>query len=386
MSRRSKQHQGQLGYQAIAQDLRKAIRDGRIPVGSLLPTERELQETYRVSRSTVRRALKALIDSGWAESSPNRGVLAKHGPPVGRSKNIGYIDHGHDIQRYLFFKLGQLLQAQGYHLVHLDSELMGLEDAAEYADSQGFCGLFVWSKVGYPDGKRLQKVISHIPIIAVNHGLNTVQTDVVTPDNFAGGLMAVRHLCRSGCRNIAVTGMLDVLGVHHERFAGYLMAQFEFGLRPSPSNFVFCYTSGSQEVDARPLIRRLQDEDRPDGLFLMQDMFAPQVIDAVAQCGLRIPEDLRLIAFGLDNPVYIGECGLTLVAIDWDAIASSLCERMLARLANPFLPTVQINQPVNLIVRGSCGEPSSEWDESALPGGLGVFERTAPRGPGMPAR
>jgi hypothetical protein len=144
--------------------LRKAIRDSRIPIGSLLPTERELQDTYSVSRSTVRRALKALIDSGWAESSPNRGVIARHGPAVGRSTNIGYIDHGLDIQRYLFFKLGLILQSQGYHLVHVDSELMGLEDAAEYAENQGFCGLFVWSKVGYPDGNRLQKVINRIPV------------------------------------------------------------------------------------------------------------------------------------------------------------------------------------------------------------------------------
>jgi len=352
------------GYQAIAEDLRQAIRDSRIAIGSLLPTERELQVKYSVSRSTVRRALKALVESGWAESSPNRGVLAKYGPAAGRSTNIGYIDHGHEIQRYLFFKLGQLLQAGGYHLVHLDSELMGLEDAAEYAESQGFCGVFVWSKVGYPNATRLQKVISRIPLIAVNHGLNTVQTDVVTPDNFNGGLMATRHLGKYGCRNIAVTGMLDVLGVHHERFSGYLMAQFEFGVLPSPSNFAFCYTSGSHEADLRLLIRRLQDKDRPDGIFLLQDMFAQQVVEAVFQCGLCIPDDIRLIAFGMDNPVYIGDCGLTLVAIDWDAIAMTLCERMMARLANPFLPPIQITQPVKLIIRGSCGEPMSDWEEA----------------------
>jgi len=375
--RRSHRTKGTTGYQAIASELRKAIRDSRIAIGSLLPTERELQDTYSVSRSTVRRALKALIDSGWAESSPNRGVIAKHGPAVGRSTNIGYIDHGHEIQRYLFFKLGQILQSQGYHLVHLDSELMGLEDAAEYADSQGFCGLFVWSKVGYPDGKRLQKVIGHIPVIAVNHSLNTVQTDIVTSDNFNGGLMATRHLGKHGCRNIAVTGMLDVLGVHHERFSGYLMAQFEFGVTPSPSNFAFCYTSGSQEADMRPLIRRLKDKDRPDGIFLLQDMFAPQVVEAVIQCGLRIPDDIRLIAFGMDNPVYIGDCGLTLVAIDWDSIASTLCERMLARLANPFLPSVQISQPVRLIVRGSCGEPASEWEETSMTSNSTGFDQLA---------
>ncbi len=385
MSSRSKRHIDPTGYQSIADDLRKEIRQSRISIGSLLPTERELQEKYSVSRSTVRRALKALIDSGWAESSPNRGVLAKHGPAVGRSTNIGYIDHGHEIQRYLFFKLGQLLQAQGYHLVHLDSELMGLEDAAEYAETQGFCGMFVWSKVGYPNGERLQKVINHVPVIAVNHSLNTVSTDVVTSDNYTGGRLATRHLGQYGCRNIAVTGMLDVLGVHHERFSGYLMAQFEFGINPSPSNFAFCYTSGSQEVDMRPLIRRLKDKDRPDGIFLMQDMFAQQVIDTIYQCGLKIPEDIQLIAFGMDNPVFIGDIGLSLIAIDWDSIATTLCERMLARLANPFLPNVQITQPVKLIVRGSCGEPVSAWDEESMPANSNASDLLASSGAGLAA-
>ena len=200
MSKRSQRIEDATGYQAIADDLRSAIRESRITVGSLLPTERELQEQFCVSRSTVRRALKALIESGWAESSPNRGVIAKHGPSVGRSTNIGYIDHGHEIQRYLFFKLGQLLQAQGYHLVHLDSELMGLEDAADYAENQGFCGVFVWSKTGFPNADRLQRVINKVPVIAVNHSLNTVSTDIVTADNFVGGQLATRHLGKARTR------------------------------------------------------------------------------------------------------------------------------------------------------------------------------------------
>ena len=117
----------------------------------------------------------------------------------------------------------------------------------------------------------------------------------------------------------------------------------------------------------RPLIRRLKDVDRPDGLFLMQDMFAQDVVDAIYQSGLRIPDDIRLVAFGTETPMFLGDVGMTLVAIDWDSIASTLCERMMARLANPFLPTVQISQPVRLIVRGSCGAPKNEWDDQGAP-------------------
>lgn len=47
-------------YLRIAKDLREAIVAGRYPVGSQLPTEARLAQTYTVSRNTVREALRKL--------------------------------------------------------------------------------------------------------------------------------------------------------------------------------------------------------------------------------------------------------------------------------------------------------------------------------------
>lgn len=354
-----------LGYQAIAEELRKRIRDGSSVPGSLFPTERELREEFSVSRSTVRRALKALIDSGWAESSPNRGVLAKQGPAPGRTTNVAYVDHGQSIHRYLFFLVGRLLQHRGYHLVHVDSEILGVEGALEYAAEQGFSAAFVWSKKGYPDPERLRKVQSEIPIIAINHGLPAFPTDLVTEDNFGGGRVAACHLARHGRKRIAISGMMDMLDINHERFSGYLMGQFDCGLSPSPRDFLFCFTSGMETPDMQPLVRRLHDPDRPDAIFVLQDMFARDVVDAVFQAGLRIPEDVAVIAFGTDAPLRIDDIGLSVVAIDMEAIAEALVERFTSRMESPLRPPAVVSLPVRLVVRGSCGEPAAEWHTDA---------------------
>jgi len=66
----------------IANTLKEDILNARIAVSSLLPTEKQLQTQFDVSRSTVRRALEELIAEGWAERHPNRGVQAKLGPVV----------------------------------------------------------------------------------------------------------------------------------------------------------------------------------------------------------------------------------------------------------------------------------------------------------------
>src|SRR6266436_4489357 len=51
-------------YQEIALKLAEKINSGELPDGSLLPSERELAETYRASRTSVREALLSLQSSG----------------------------------------------------------------------------------------------------------------------------------------------------------------------------------------------------------------------------------------------------------------------------------------------------------------------------------
>jgi DNA-binding GntR family transcriptional regulator len=51
-------------YLRIAGNLRRAIADGRYPVGAQLPTEHELCRQLGVSRFTVREAIRVLAASG----------------------------------------------------------------------------------------------------------------------------------------------------------------------------------------------------------------------------------------------------------------------------------------------------------------------------------
>jgi LacI family transcriptional regulator len=90
-------------------------------------------------------------------------------------------------------------------------------------------------------------------------------------------------------------------------------------------------------------------------------MFAHDVVDAVFQTGLRIPEDVAVIAFGTDTPLRIDDVGLSIVAIDMEAIAEALVERFTLRMENPLRPPVVVSLPVRLVIRGSCGEPPLEW-------------------------
>lgn len=66
-------------YERVFEDLSAKIDDGTYPVGSLLPSEKKLTETYGVSRETARKALALLTDRGYIQKIMGKGsVVINH--------------------------------------------------------------------------------------------------------------------------------------------------------------------------------------------------------------------------------------------------------------------------------------------------------------------
>ncbi len=63
-------------YKGLAEGLRVLITDGRVPVGTRLPSERELTEALAVSRTTVTRAYSELREHGFLNSRQGSGSMA----------------------------------------------------------------------------------------------------------------------------------------------------------------------------------------------------------------------------------------------------------------------------------------------------------------------
>jgi DNA-binding FadR family transcriptional regulator len=82
-------------YEQIAQQLAQAIADGKYEVGQRLPSERELAQTFEVSRPTVREAIIALELDELVEVRLGSGVyvMNRHSPTGAASyKDIGFFE------------------------------------------------------------------------------------------------------------------------------------------------------------------------------------------------------------------------------------------------------------------------------------------------------
>ncbi|WP_066912115.1 PLP-dependent aminotransferase family protein [Millisia brevis] len=64
-------------YRRLAEAIRSAVVDGRIPTGATLPSERSLTEVLDVSRTTVTRAYAVLVADDWAISRRGSGTVLK---------------------------------------------------------------------------------------------------------------------------------------------------------------------------------------------------------------------------------------------------------------------------------------------------------------------
>ena len=55
----------------------KKIQNGDFAAGETIPTEAELQDTFSISRSTVRQAITELVREGWLERKTSKGTFVK---------------------------------------------------------------------------------------------------------------------------------------------------------------------------------------------------------------------------------------------------------------------------------------------------------------------
>ena len=74
------EHKKNYAYIILLDEILRDIQNGVYEVGSMLPTQVEFAERYKVSRLTVREALKELMRRGIIESTRGRGTVVKEQP------------------------------------------------------------------------------------------------------------------------------------------------------------------------------------------------------------------------------------------------------------------------------------------------------------------
>lgn len=76
-------------YIQLAENIKKKIINGTYSVGNRIPSEREMAETYGITRVTVRRALDLLIKEKILVASVGKGTFVAKMPEMEKRINLG---------------------------------------------------------------------------------------------------------------------------------------------------------------------------------------------------------------------------------------------------------------------------------------------------------
>lgn len=78
-------------YQRLVEDIEGQILSGQLQLGDKLPSERELAESFSVSRTAVREAVRALAEKGLVQSHAGRGTYVTDGASRAMRGSLGLL-------------------------------------------------------------------------------------------------------------------------------------------------------------------------------------------------------------------------------------------------------------------------------------------------------
>jgi LacI family transcriptional regulator len=197
------------------------------------------------------------------------------------------------------------------------------------------------------------------PIVVVDRRVAYAPVDVVRCDAEGGAYQLVRHLLDLGHRRIAVLSGPQEVSTAADRVAGYCRAMAEAGIEVEPEWLRFGrFTQASGYEMAQQLVR---SESRPTAMFGVNNFIALGALRALKEAGIRVPEDVSLVAFDDFASEFVVEPFLTVADQPAYEMGRRAAELLLARLSEDGPDSYQeVVLPTRVIVRRSSAPPSGE--------------------------
>jgi len=208
--------------------------------------------------------------------------------------------------------------------------------------------------MGQADAERLK--VDH-PLVVLGDRIFGGPVDHVAMPNLDASRAATRHLIERGCRRIAMLcGEVDEVDTSSLRLTGYRQALQEAGLPSDPALVQQVGRFGMREgVDrAREMAESGLDFD---GVFCVTDSLAMGVLRGLADVGIRVPDQVKVIGFDNVTESEFFIPSLSTVDPDHDGMAERAVDLLISRIEETESPTrhQDVVGDFSLVIRESTG-------------------------------
>jgi LacI family transcriptional regulator len=312
-----------------------------------------------VSSTRRRRVEQAAQELGYRPNDIARALAS------GSTKTIGLIVG--DIENPFFATLARgvadVVEAEGYTLLlaNSDEDIEREHHAVEAFRTRLVDGIIIAPVTGY-DSAHLRQ--HGWPVVCVDRSIRGVDVDTVTVTNARGARIAVEHLLALGHHRIGVVTDSAEIPSIAQRLRGYRTALRAAG-NPVDEGLISVAASSTLAGGHQAAMELLSRPDRPHALFTTSNFMTAGAVRALRDLGLRMPDDIALVAFDDLEWTTIVEPPITVIAQPVLELGTVAGRRILARVGGDTSPAQKIRLPTELLIRGSCGESNGAGDGPA---------------------
>ncbi|MBF6673172.1 MULTISPECIES: LacI family DNA-binding transcriptional regulator [Glutamicibacter] len=229
------------------------------------------------------------------------------------------------------------------------------EELAAYRDwaSSGMLNAVIIADIAENDERVLRCRELGLPVVVLG-GPHIEGVSLVEVDNSGAMLMAVEHLAGLGHQRLGrVSGPAQL---HHTqaRTRAFGEALARFGIAGTSLEGSYSPGSGAQRI------RELLGADpRPSAIIFDDTLMAVGGLAAARELGLRIPQDLSILAWDDSPDARLAEPPISVVSLDVFELGQRLAQVLLRTHAGDLQTVVHV-PTARIVVRGSTAAPPAK--------------------------
>lgn len=353
-------------YQELYLKLRRMIEDGVYPVGSKLPSEKELADERGVSRITSKHALDRLASEGFIRRYPGKGSyvqsasadegVAHYGENPVSSRLIGVVMDGlqADFGAGLLFGLEKQCEKAGYSAVIKFTDGDEARECARIDELMdiGVDGMLLMCVHGEVYNSTIMKLaLEGFPLVFMDRSLFGLPVPYVGTNHYDAAFRATAELYARGHRNIALAMAEDSCAATsaEARVHGYVQCCIENELLCANRRMLLVRDAPMDEGSARDEnIRRVREfmDAYPEtsAVLALSTDVATHLIDALNAIG----KSCAIASFDGPRSVFKPDCEFMYVQQDQLSIGMTACARLIDKINGMDVP-MTTNIPYRIV-------------------------------------
>ena len=315
---------------------------------SVATVSRAINGAENVTPETRQRVKAAALQLRFTPSSAARSLITRRTHTVGALLPDLFGEYFSELIRGIDLKA----RARGLHLLVSSSHGDAQEAASALRAMHGRVDGLLLMSPHIDTASLAANLPLGLPVVLINTRLPEDGLSSFAVDNHGGAFAMTRHLISRGHRQVAFIGGPDNNYEAQERLRGYRSALA--GLLPGAPELVlpgdFTEESGWRAGSEIATLAQ-----RPTAVFCGNDMMAIGCLAALAEAGVRVPQDIALAGFD-DIPIarYVTP-PLTTVRVRIAELGSLALDRLFSAIETPGRSATQHQTlRAELVVRQSC--------------------------------